>query len=85
MPLTEASIKSAKPREKPYKLADGLGMFLLVTPNGSRLWRLKYRFAGKEKLFALGTYPKTSLKQARDYRDAARQLLKVGKDPSVVC
>lgn len=58
-------------------------MFLLVKPNGSRLWRLKYRFAGKEKLLALGSYPEVSLKRAREYRDAARQLLKEGKDPTV--
>ena len=53
MPLTEIAVRSSKPREKPYKLADGLGMYLLVSPNGSRLWRLKYRFGGKEKLLAL--------------------------------
>jgi integrase len=83
MPLTEVAIKSSKPHEKPYKLADGLGMFLLINPNGSRLWRFKYRFGGKEKLLAIGSYPAIGLKQARDYRDAARQLLKDGKDPAL--
>ena len=83
MPLTEVAIKSSKPREKPYKLADGLGMFLLINPNGSRLWRLKYRFGGKEKLLAIGSYPAVGLKQTRDFRDTARQLLKDGKDPAL--
>ena len=81
MPLTENVIKNAKPKDRPYKLADALGMFLLVKPNGARLWRLKYHFAGKEKLLALGTYPDVGLKQARDYRDAARRLLREDKDP----
>jgi integrase len=83
MALTESTLKNAKPAEKAYKLADGLGMFLLIKPNGSRLWRLKYRFAGKEKLLALGSYPEVSLKRAREHRDAARQLLKEGKDPAM--
>jgi hypothetical protein len=82
MQLTEATLKNAKPAAKAYKLADGFGMFLLVKPNGSRLWRLKYRFAGKEKLLALGSYPQVSLKRARDYRDAARLLLKGGQRSS---
>jgi hypothetical protein len=82
MTLTESTLKNAKPAGKAYKLADGLGMFLLIRPNGSRLWRLKYRFAGKEKLLALGGYPEVSLKRAREHRDAARQLLREGKDPA---
>lgn len=82
MALTETSLKNAKPAEKAYKLADGYGMFLLVNPNGSRLWRLKYRFAGKEKLLALGGYPEVGLKRAREYRDDARRLLNEGKDPA---
>ncbi|MGC2628796.1 MAG: Arm DNA-binding domain-containing protein, partial [Rhodomicrobium sp.] len=57
MPLTEAAIKAAKPREKPFKLSDEKGLFLLVNPSGSKLWRIKYRIAGKEQLLALGAYP----------------------------
>ncbi|MGA7323863.1 MAG: integrase arm-type DNA-binding domain-containing protein [Rhodomicrobium sp.] len=86
MPLTDTAIKAAKPREKAYKLSDGGGMFLLVRPDGSKYWRLKYRFADKEKLLALGVYgtggDKVSLKEARDRRGAARSLLKEGKDPA---
>lgn len=75
MKLTDTACKSAKPKEKPYKLTDGQGMYLDVQPNGSRYWRLKYRFGGKEKLLALGVYPDVSLKEARDKRDQARKLL----------
>ncbi len=82
--LTEIAIKAAKPKEKPFKLADGRGMFLLVNPNGSRWWRLKYRFGGKEKLLSLGTYPDTKLAKARERRDEARNLLKCNKDPATV-
>jgi integrase len=86
MPLTDKAIKAGKPREKPYKMADGHGMFLLVRPDGSKYWRLKYRFGGKEKLLALGVYGDApgniSLKDARDARDEARRLLRAGKDPS---
>jgi integrase len=82
MALSEVTVKNARPKPKAYKLSDELGMFLLVNPNGSRLWRLKYRFGGKEKLLALGGYPEVSLKRAREYRDAARQLLKEEKDPA---
>ena len=83
MPLTEIALKNARPTAKPYKIADASGLFVLVNPNGSRLWRLKYRFAGKEKLLTFGAYPEVSLKQARDLRDAAKRLLVDGKDPSV--
>ena len=83
MSLTEIALRNAKPADKPYKLADASGLFVLVNPNGSRLWRLKYRFAGKEKLLTFGAYPKVSLKQARDLRDAAKRLLMGGKDPGV--
>lgn len=83
MPLTDAAAKSAKPREdgKPAKLADSLGLVLWVMPNGSKYWRLKYRFAGKEKLLALGVYPEVSLREARAKRDEARKLLAEGTDP----
>ncbi|MEJ2124709.1 MAG: integrase arm-type DNA-binding domain-containing protein [Alphaproteobacteria bacterium] len=82
MALTEIAIKSAKLKDKPYKLSDALGLYLLVQPNGSRLWRLKYRYSGKEKLLALGRYPEINLRVARERRDEARLLLKEGKDPA---
>lgn len=81
MPLSDTAIRTAKPTNKPQKLADGGGLYLLLNPNGSRWWRLKYRAGGKEKLLSLGTYPDTGLKDARDKRDAARKLLAAGVDP----
>lgn len=81
MPLSDTAIRNTKPTDKPQKLADGGGMYLLLNPSGSRWWRLKYRFGGKEKLLSLGTYPDTGLKEARDKRDAARKLLAADVDP----
>lgn len=81
MPLTDIKVKTAKPTEKAYKLADGGGMFLLVKPNGSKYWRLKYRYAGKEKLYAIGVYPDVSLAEARHQRDEVRKILAAGGDP----
>lgn len=81
MPLSDTAIRAAKPAEKPYKLPDEKGLFLLVHPNGSRYWRQKYRFEGKEKMLAHGVYPETSLKEARERRDEARKLLAQGIDP----
>lgn len=81
MPLSDTAIRNAKPADKPQKLADGGNLYLLLNPNGSRWWRLKYRAGGKEKLLSLGTYPDTGLKDARDKRDAARKLLAAGVDP----
>ena len=81
MPLTETQAKNAKPRERAYKLADSEGLFLLVQPNGTRLWRMKYRFAGKEKLLSFGDYPALGIAAARDKRKAAKALLAEGKDP----
>ncbi|TBL68624.1 tyrosine-type recombinase/integrase [Hafnia alvei] len=81
MALTDAKIRAAKPDEKPYKLADSGNMFLLVHPNGSRYWRLRYRFLGKEKTLALGVYPEVSLSEAREKRDTARKLIAEGTDP----
>lgn len=81
MALTDAKIRAAKPDEKPYKLADSGNMFLLVHPNGSRYWRLRYRFLGKEKTFALGVYPEVSLSEAREKRDEARKLIATRVDP----
>jgi integrase len=83
MPLTDVEIRNARPREKAYRLADGAGMYLEVSPAGGKYWRLKYRIAGKEKRLALGVYPETSAKEARIRRDAARKLLADGIDPGV--
>jgi hypothetical protein len=82
MSLTETAIKAAKPAEKPYKLSDERGLYLLVKPGGGRLWRLKYRVAGREKLLAIGAYPDLSLAKARERRDEARRLLADKIDPS---
>jgi integrase len=83
MPLSDTTIKNANPNpDKAYKLPDEKGMYLLVSPNGSKYFRLKYRFGGKEKVLALGVYPDTSLKQAREKRDEARKQLADGIDPS---
>ncbi len=82
MPLSDTTIKNAKPSpDKAYKLPDEKGMYLLVNPNGSKYFRLKYRLGGKEKVLALGVYPDTGLKQAREKRDEARKLLADGIDP----
>lgn len=78
MPLSDASIRNAKPQEKPYKLADAGGLYLLVNPTGSRLWYWKYRYGGKEKKFAVGPYPTVTLAKARESREAARGLLLEG-------
>src|SRR5215470_307213 len=80
--LTEAEIRAAKPSEKPFKLFDGSGLYLLVNPNGSRWWRLKYRVAGREKLLSLGVYQDVPLKRAREKRDEARRMIADGIDPS---
>ena len=80
--LTDKVIKAAKPREKPYKLSDGRGLYLTVAPQGSRYWRLKFRFDGKEKVLALGVYPSVGLKDARARCEDARKLLAGGADPS---
>jgi integrase len=82
MALSDTSIRNAKPAKRPRKLFDTGGLYLLVQPSGARWWRLKYRFAGKEKLLSLGVYPAKSLSHARDDRDKARKLLASGVDPS---
>lgn len=81
--LTDEAIQTAKPGAKPYKLYDGLGLCLLVATNGGKWWRFKYRFRGRENLLSLGTYPDTSLAEARRQRDGARKLKAAGIDPSV--
>ncbi len=82
MKLTDTAVKKSKPEIKSYRMADGDGMYLEVMPNGSKYWRLKYRFTGKEKRLALGVYPEVTLKDARERREAARKLLASGIDPS---
>jgi len=79
--LTDVKIRQAKPRERPYKLTDGGGLYLLVTPTGSRYWRYNYQFAGKERTLALGIYPDLSMAKAREAHMAARALLAQGIDP----
>jgi len=81
MALTDTEIRRSKPGDSPYKLSDGHGLYLLVKPNGGRLWRWKYRFDGKEKLMALGTYPELSLADARERHVMARRQLANGIDP----
>jgi len=82
MPLTDVTVRNAKPGNKPIKLADARGLYLEVSPSGGKWWRLKYRFEGKEKRLSLGVYPDVGLKEARERRDAARKLLADGVDPS---
>lgn len=83
MGLTALAIRNAKPRAKPYKLADERSLFLLVMPNGAKYWRLSYRMLGKDKTLALGVWPEVSVADARDKRDAARKMVADGIDPSV--
>lgn len=82
MALSDVKVRTAKPQEKAYKLTDGDGMVLLVHPNGSKYWRFRYRFGGKEKMLALGKYPEVSLADARARRDEARKQLANDIDPS---
>jgi integrase len=82
MPLSDIAIRHAKPGETDIRLFDGGGMFLLITPKGAKWWRFKYRHGGKNKLLSFGVYPEVSLKQAREERDKARELLRQGIDPS---
>ena len=84
MPLTDTAIKKVKPGPKPVKLSDGKGLYLLVNPVGSKLWRCKYRVLGKEKVLSLGAYPDVSLAQARDGVDQARKVLAAGGDPMAI-
>lgn len=81
MPLTELQSRSAKPRDKDYKLSDAKGLHLLVKKSGAKFWRLKYRFLGREKLLSIGQYPDVKLSQARDTVDDARKNLKNDVDP----
>lgn len=82
MALTDTALRNTKPRDRDYKLADGGGLYLLITPAGGKLWRLKFRIDGREKKLAIGSYPEISLSDARKRREEARELLATGKDPS---
>lgn len=84
MPLTATQVKQAAPKDKPYKLADGGGLYLLINPQGAKYWRYKYRYGGKEKTLALGVFPETSLKEARASHQEARKKLGQGIDPGEV-
>jgi integrase len=81
MALTDTKIRKARSTDKPYKLFDGQGLYLLVHPNGSKYWRMQYTFAGKRRLYAIGVYPQVSLAEARLARDQARKLVRNGTDP----
>ncbi len=83
MALTDTAIRNAKPKDKPYKVADSQGLYLLVNPRGSKLWRVKYRINGAERKLALGAYPEITLAEARAARDAARRQLAHAVDPNV--
>ncbi|MDF1835355.1 MAG: Arm DNA-binding domain-containing protein [Alteraurantiacibacter sp. bin_em_oilr2.035] len=83
MPLTDVEIRSLKPKAKSYKRADAKGLYVEVFPNGSKLWRFKYRMAGKEKRLALGAYPEIKLTDARRRRDEARAKVGQGIDPAL--
>ena len=82
MPLTHIEIKNLQPQSKPKKYFDGKGLYLLVSPNGGKWWRIKYRIYGKEKLLSLGTFPEVSLSQARKNRDEFRKQIAQNIDPS---
>ena len=81
MALTETTIRTAKPADKPRKLFDGGGLYLLVSPNRGKYWRLKYRFGGTEKTLSFGVYPSVTLADARNLRNKARTRLAAGVDP----
>src|SRR3974390_3083128 len=83
MPLKDVTGRKAKATVRPRKLSDGGGLHVLIQPTGGKLWRLAYRFAGKQKTLALGAYPAISLEEARGLRDAAKKLLARSIDPSV--
>ena len=81
MALTDTAIKSAKPTDKPVKMTDGDGLYLLIHPNGGKWWRFDYRFDSKRKTLSMGVYPDVSLRDARNRRDAARKQIANGIDP----
>ncbi|ENI7549031.1 TPA: DUF4102 domain-containing protein, partial [Salmonella enterica] len=83
MALTDTAIRKPRPTDTPFKLGDSAGLYLLIKPNGSKLWYMKYRIDGKEKKLAFGPYPDVSLLTARQLRNAARSKMRAGVDPSV--
>jgi hypothetical protein len=83
MALTDVRIRAAKPKAAAYKLADEKGLYLLIGPSGSKLWRLKFRLNGIEKKLAIGVYPEVSLSAARAEREESRTLIANGADPAV--
>ena len=83
MPLTDTAVRNAKPKEKPYKVADMQGLYLLVNPHGSKLWRFRYRMGGVERKLSIGPYPQITLSEARALRDAARKNIAFDIDPNV--
>ena len=85
MPLTNTAIRNAWPRKTTFKISDGGGLHLLVQPNGSRLWRLAYRFAGKQKTLALGVYPTVPLLKAREGREGAKRMLAASRSIPRAC
>ena len=84
MSLTDVKIRNTKPSEKPQRLWDGGGLYLEVSPTGGKLWRLKYRYLGKEKLLALGKWDLVTLREARELRDEWKKILAKGLDPAAV-
>ncbi|WP_139814919.1 Arm DNA-binding domain-containing protein, partial [Escherichia coli] len=84
MALTDTAIRKTKPSDKPFKMTDSSGLYLLIKPNGSKLWYMKYRIDGKEKKLAFGPYPEISLLQARRLRETARNNIHAGVDPAAV-
>ncbi|MEM7207565.1 MAG: integrase arm-type DNA-binding domain-containing protein [Pseudomonadota bacterium] len=84
MPLSDAKVKNAKPKDKAYKLADSGGLYLQVTPSGGKLWRVAYRYNRKQRTHAIGKYPIFSLLEAREARDGLKKLLALGEDPALV-
>ena len=82
-PLNDTQIRNLKPKAKPYKVSDFEGLYITVTPTGSRLWQMKYRIHRREQRLAFGAYPNVTLSQARALRDDAKAILASGEDPGV--
>ena len=82
MPLTDTRLRALKPKDKPYKVTDERGLYVEVTPTGSKLWRFRYRIGGAQKKLCIGSYPEISLKQARDVAYEARRAVASGGDPA---
>ena len=80
--LNDTQIRKAKPKEKPYKLTDSNGLYIVINPNGSKLWRYRFRIDGKESVFSIGAYPEVSLAEAREKRKEARLLVQQGINPA---